>query len=52
MPKEPTLALGWAYLDAARENDPYKDHSFNWAGYRAMLAAAPTPAQGKGASDA
>lgn len=42
-PKEPTLHMGWAYLDAARESDPLRTHTFNHAGYRAMLAAAPTP---------
>ncbi len=39
MPEEPTLDLGWAYLDAAREDDPSLQHHFNWAGYRAMVKA-------------
>ena len=42
-PEEPTLQMGWAYLDAARESEPLRTHTFNHAGYRAMLAAAPTP---------
>ncbi|OYD50668.1 hypothetical protein [Acidovorax kalamii] len=42
-PKEPTLHMGWAYLDAAKESDPLRTHTFNHAGYRAMLAAATTP---------
>lgn len=41
VPMEPTLDMGWAYLDAAGESDPLREHSFNHAGYRAMLAAAP-----------
>lgn len=40
MPAEPTLEMGWAYLDAAREQDPLSKHIFNHAGYRAMVAAA------------
>lgn len=40
VPCEPTLDLGWAYLDAARNDDPHREHAFNWAGYRAMIAAA------------
>ena len=35
------IDMGWAYLDAAREAEPNKSHSFSHAGYRAMLAAAP-----------
>ena len=41
VPIEPTLDMGWAYLDAARESEPLRTHSFNHAGYRAMIAAAP-----------
>lgn len=41
VPKEPTLDMGWAYLDAATASDPLRTHSFNHAGYRAMIAAAP-----------
>jgi hypothetical protein len=41
-PVRPTLDMGWAYLDAARADDPGREHSFNWAGYRAALAAAPS----------
>jgi len=40
MPVEPTVELGWAYLDAANADDPGHQHRFNWAGYRAMVAAA------------
>lgn len=35
------IDMGWAYLDAAREAEPNKIHSFSHAGYRAMDAAAP-----------
>lgn len=35
------IDMGWAYLDAAREAEPEKSHSFSHAGYRAMIAAAP-----------
>lgn len=35
------IDMGWAYLDAAREAEPEKSHSFSHAGYRAMVAAAP-----------
>lgn len=43
VPVEPIKAIdmGWAYLDAAREAEPNKIHSFSHAGYRAMVAAAP-----------
>ncbi|KQB59323.1 hypothetical protein [Acidovorax sp. SD340] len=41
VPIEPTLDMGWAYLDAARESEPLRTHSFNHAGYRAMIAATP-----------
>ncbi|WP_228897784.1 hypothetical protein [Acidovorax sp. Leaf73] len=41
VPIEPTLDMGWAYLDAARGSEPLRTHSFNHAGYRAMIAAAP-----------
>lgn len=41
VPVEPTLDMGWAYLDAAKESEPLRTHSFNHAGYRAMIAAAP-----------
>jgi len=47
VPVEPTLDMGWAYLDAARESSPEHDHMFNHPGYKAMLAAAPTPEEGK-----
>lgn len=43
VPADPTLDMGWAYLDAARESEPFKTHSFNHDGYRAMLKAAPLP---------
>jgi hypothetical protein len=43
VPADPTLDMGWAYLDAARESEPLKTHSFNHEGYRAMLKAAPIP---------
>lgn len=46
VPAEPTLDMGWAYLDAARESEPLKQHSFNHAGYRAMIAAAPSSGNG------
>lgn len=46
VPKEPTLAMGWAYLDAARESEPLRTHLFNHDGYRAMIAAAPSIAKG------
>lgn len=46
VPKEPTLAMGWAYLDAARESEPLRTHLFNHDGYRAMIAAAPSSAKG------
>ncbi|MFN4121308.1 hypothetical protein [Acidovorax sp.] len=49
VPVEPTLAMGWAYLDAARESEPGKTHTFNYAGYRAMIAAAPPASEAKGA---
>ena len=44
VPVDPIKAIdmGWAYLDAAREAEPSKSHSFSHAGYRAMIAAAPT----------
>lgn len=42
VPVEPTLDMGWAYLDAARDAQPDKNFSFSIPGYRAMLAAAPT----------
>lgn len=44
VPADPIKAIdmGWAYLDAAREAEPNKIHSFSHAGYRAMIAAAPT----------
>lgn len=44
VPTDPIKAIdmGWAYLDAAREAEPNKSHSFSHAGYRAMIAAAPT----------
>ena len=43
VPDDPIKAIdmGWAYLDAAREAEPNKSHSFSHAGYRAMIAAAP-----------
>ena len=43
VPADPIKAIdmGWAYLDAAREAEPNKSHSFSHAGYRAMIAAAP-----------
>ena len=43
VPADPIKAIdmGWAYLDAAREEEPNKSHSFSHAGYRAMIAAAP-----------
>ena len=40
VPVEPTLEMGWAYLDAANAQDPLRHHVFNHDGYRAMLAAA------------
>jgi hypothetical protein len=46
VPKEPTLSMGWAYLDAARESEPLRTHLFNHDGYRAMIAAAPSSAKG------
>ncbi|PUA19627.1 DUF551 domain-containing protein [Glaciimonas sp. PCH181] len=44
VPKDPAeaLAMGFAYLDAARLDDPLKLWAFSHAGYRAMLAAAPS----------
>ena len=42
VPAEPTLDMGRAYLDAARDAQPDKNFSFSIPGYRAMLAAAPT----------
>ena len=44
VPADPIKAIdmGWAYLDAAREAEPNKSHSFSHAGYRAMIAAAPS----------
>jgi len=47
VPREPTLEMGWAYLEAARKASPHIDHAFNHPGYRAMLAAAPTPTEGE-----
>jgi len=49
VPMEPTLEMGWAYLEAARVASPHIDHAFNHPGYRAMLAAAPStpPAAGQ-----
>lgn len=43
VPIDPIKAIdmGWAYLDAAREAEPNKTHSFSHAGYRAMVDAAP-----------
>lgn len=41
VPVEPTLDMGWAYVDAANDASPGKRNSFNHFGYRAMLAAAP-----------
>lgn len=43
VPADPIKAIdmGWAYLDAAREAEPNKSHSFSHDGYRAMVAAAP-----------
>lgn len=43
VPVEPTLDMGWAYVDAANDASPGKRNSFNHFGYRAMLAAAPAP---------
>lgn len=40
VPVEPTLEMGWAYLDAANAKDPLRHHVFNHAGYRAMIRAA------------
>ena len=37
------IGMGWAYLDAAREDNPDRDWAFSYAGYRAMLAASPKP---------
>lgn len=37
------IDMGWAYLDAARDDNPDRDWAFSHAGYRAMLAAAPKP---------
>lgn len=47
VPVEPTLDMGWAYLDAARADDPRgaEELRFSWPGYRAMLNAAPLPVQ-------
>jgi len=44
VPREPTLEMGWAYLEVAHKVSPHVDHSFSHSGYRAMLAATPTPA--------
>jgi len=41
VPVEPTLDMGWAYVDAANDASPGERNSFNHFGYRAMLAAAP-----------
>lgn len=41
VPVEPTLDMGWAYLDKANEEDPLANNRFSHAAYRAMLAAAP-----------
>lgn len=41
VPNEPTLEMGWAYVDAANEATLGKRNSFNHSGYRAMLAVAP-----------
>lgn len=45
VPRDPDTALnmGWAYLDAARAAEPGRDWAFSHAGYRAMVAAAPSP---------
>jgi hypothetical protein len=48
VPVEPTLDMGWAYLDAARADDPGREHIFNWEGYRAALAAAPSAPAAQG----
>ena len=47
VPVEPTLELGWAYIDAANADDPKQKAVFNWAGYRAMIAATQGEAQGE-----
>jgi hypothetical protein len=47
VPVEPTLDMGWAYLDAARESTPDNDHCFSHSGYRAMIAAAPSQEAGE-----
>lgn len=44
VPREPTLEMGWAYLEAACKSSPLIEHAFNHPGYRAMLASAPRPA--------
>lgn len=41
VPDEPTIDMGWAYIDAARESNPEKSFTFSHPGYLAMLAAAP-----------
>lgn len=43
VPVEPTLGMGWAYLDKANEEDPLANNRFSHAAYRAMLDAAPSP---------
>lgn len=40
VPIEPTLDMGWAYLDAARESSPECEYVFSHPGYRAMIKAA------------
>lgn len=48
VPVEPTLEMGWAYLDAANAQDPLRHHVFNHDGYRAMIAAAIAQQKGGG----
>lgn len=43
VPKVPTLAMGWAYLDKAREVSPGDRWKFSHPGYEAALTAAPQP---------
>lgn len=47
VPADPIKAIdmGWAYLDAAREAEPDRSWAFSHAGYRAMIAAAPSPVE-------
>ena len=41
VPTTPTLAMGWAYLEKAREASPMDDWKFSHPGYEAAIAAAP-----------